>query len=109
MPYPYAQVRIYSEESIESVAGLLSERLFGGVAFGDRELELFEDVPALRLLGTFLGLFVAIHGQKGEYVLLMQPTPQALRVQDASHVDISDYVAELARAISSWRVEVPKV
>ena len=108
MQYPYAQVRIYSEEPIEGVAAKISEKLFGGMAFGDKELGLFEEVPSLRLLGDFLGLFVAIHGQDGEYVLLIRPTPQSLRGQEGSHVNISDYVAELVRAVARWRVEVPK-
>jgi hypothetical protein len=69
---------------------------------------LFDEVPALRLRGNPLGLFIAIHGQEGEYVLLIRPTPKALRGQETSDVNISDYVAGLVRAIGSWRVELPK-
>jgi hypothetical protein len=108
MPYPFVQLRIYSEQPIESVAAELSDKLFAGVPFAEKELGLFDEVPAMRLRGNPLGLFIAIHGQDGEYVLVIKPTPKALRKQDIPHVDISDYVAELVRTIGSWRVELPK-
>jgi hypothetical protein len=109
MQFPYAQVRIYADESIEQVAYALSEKLFGGVAFGGGDIGLFEEVPSLRLQGHFLGLFVALHGSNGEYVLLICPAPKSIRGLKGTDAVISDYVAELVRSIGRWRVEVPKV
>jgi hypothetical protein len=107
--YPYANVLIYSTETIEEVAALLSQKLFDEIPFSGKELGLFEEVPALRLEGDFLGLFVAIHGYEGQYVLQLEPSPKALRGQaNFLHSDISNYVAELIRSSTSWRVEVPK-
>jgi hypothetical protein len=108
MPYPFAQIRIYSEHPIEAVAAELSDKIFSGLAFCDKEFGLFDEVPAMRLRGCPLGLFIAIHGQEGEYVLVIQPTPKAMREQDMPHADISDYVAGLARSIADWRIEIPK-
>ena len=105
---PFARVRIFADDSLERVADVLSEKLFARVPFGGSELGLFDEVPALRLEGDFLGLFVAVHGEKGEYVLLIQPTPKSLRGKKFLDADISNYLAGLVRSIGLWRVEVPK-
>jgi hypothetical protein len=105
--YPYAQIRIYASESLEEVAAILSEKLFGNVPFGDKELGIFEEVPGIRLKGNFLGLFVALHGFDGEYTLLVQPTPAALRgLADTRHVNLGHYIAFLVKSLERWRVEV---
>jgi len=91
------------------VAAVLSERLFGQIPFGGRDLALFDEVPALRLEGDFIGLFVAIHGEGGEYILLLRPKPKTLRGQgEVLYTDFSNYIAELVRSLEMWRVEVPK-
>ena len=71
---------------------------------------MFDEVPALRLEGDFLGLFVAVHGLEGDYILLIKPKPYALRDVRSEVLlsDISNYVAELVRSASEWHVEVPK-
>lgn len=97
--YPHAQVIIETDKSLEDTAALLSQKLFCGVPFGDKHLGLFEEVPGLRLLGSFLELFVAIHGFEGSYTLLLKPKALLLPDQKTEDVDISNYVAELARSI----------
>ena len=58
--YPYAQITIEGKSTLEEVAAIVSETLFAGIPFGDKELGLFEEVPGLRLKGKFSGLFVGL-------------------------------------------------
>ena len=106
--YPHAKVRIYSNDSIESIAIILSENIFCGIPFGGGDLGIFDEVPALRLERYYLGLFVALHGYQGEYTLLIKPNPERVALTDGVMTDISNYVASMIRATGLWRVEVPK-
>jgi len=106
--YPHAKVRIHSEESLEKVASILSEKLFGGLPFGGKDLRIFDEVPALRLEGNFLGLFVAVLGYRGEYELIVEPRPDAMTGETGFPMDIGNYIAQMVRSIADWRVEIPK-
>jgi hypothetical protein len=106
--YPHATVWIHTEESLEKVTSILSEKFFGGLSFGGKDLRIFDEVPALRLEGNFLGLFVAVHGYPGEYALIIQPRPDTMRGKHGFPMDISNYIALMVQSIADWRVEIPK-
>src|SRR5436190_22655901 len=54
-----------SELTLEEVAGILSDNLFGGLEFGGKELEIHEEVPAVFLNQPILGLKVVLDGYSG--------------------------------------------
>jgi hypothetical protein len=103
--YPYVQIRIEGNDSLEEVAAILSDKLFGGIPFGDKDLGLFEEVPGLRLKRQLLGLFVGLHGFDGNYTLIMQPTSSAT-IPGLQHVNISNYIASLLSGLGRWNVIV---
>ena len=106
--YPCARVRIYTNEPLATVASFLSEQLFSRLPFGVKELAMFDEVPALRLEGNVMGLFVAVHGYSGEYTLVIEPTAKTMSDEHGVPTDISNYVALLIRLTANWRVEIPK-
>ncbi len=101
--YPYVQIRIEGRDSLEEVAEVLSDSLFGGIPFGDKDLGLFEEVPGLRLSKKILGLFVGLHGFDGNYTLIMQPS-SLMNLPDHQLANISNYITSLLHELGRWDI-----
>lgn len=65
VPFIVGYVSMQSNLSLEAVASILSEKLFGGVEFGGKELEIHEEVPAVFLDIPILGMKVVFDGYSG--------------------------------------------
>jgi len=91
-PFLKGLVVIHSESSIESLGKHISSILFKGIAFGGRDDEVFQEVPALFV--DVLGLRFVLSGYAGKhYVLECFPSPDLPPFGDSvSDVDISDHL-----------------
>lgn len=65
---------VKSDLSLEEVAAIISEKLFGGLPFGGKDRHIYEEVPAV-LIGTpIMGMRIVLAaGTPGHYVLEIQP------------------------------------
>lgn len=78
IPFLVGYVTLKSDLSIEHVAEILSERIFGGLKFGGKEEAIYEEVPAI-YISSLLGLRVVLSGYQGHgddegYCLSISPT-----------------------------------
>jgi hypothetical protein len=104
-------LEIISDKSLEEVAALISERIFGGVRFVGRDEHIYDQVPAIYAERDILGLRVILQGYGGvePYILEMRPrepldpslSPDFIR---KSVVDISGYVSRLLQGIEGVSV-----
>jgi hypothetical protein len=65
LPYFVGYVTLKSNLEIEEVGNIISEKVFGGLGFGGKELEIYEEVPAIFISSSVLGLRVVLQGYKG--------------------------------------------
>jgi hypothetical protein len=54
-----------SDLSLEALASILSEKLFGGLVFGGRELEIHEEVPAVFIDAPLIGMKIVLDAYSG--------------------------------------------
>ena len=65
MPFIVGYVSIQSDLSLEALASILSEKLFGGLVFGGREIDIHEEVPAVFIDAPLLGMKIVLDGFNG--------------------------------------------
>ena len=78
VPFIVGYASVQSHLSLEEVAELFSGKIFGGLAFGGKDLEIYEEVPAVFLDMPILGLRVVLSGYSGfeedqNYTLSVSP------------------------------------
>ncbi len=101
-PFIVGYVSFKSELSLEKVGTILSQKLFGGLEFGGKELEIHEEVPAIFLDEPILGLKVVLDGYSGfegenHFTLSISPwipLPDIERME----VRIDDYLVEILKS-----------
>jgi hypothetical protein len=109
--YPFAEIMIRGDESLDEVAEILSQEVFSGIRFSGKDLGIFDEVPAVRLEDFPLGLLVVLSGYPGKYFLLLQPTHTtsgSFGVQDLKELQISNYLATCIRGLGRWNVTTTK-
>ncbi len=62
IPYIMGYVGLKSDLTLESVGKILSEKVFGGLEFGGKDLDIHEEIPAIFIQSTILGLQVVLDG-----------------------------------------------
>lgn len=65
IPFLVGHVTLQSNLSLEEVGQILSEKIFGGLQFGGKELAIHEEVPAIFIDQQFMGLQVVLDGYSG--------------------------------------------
>jgi hypothetical protein len=65
IPWFVGYASMQSALSLEEVGELLSEKVFGGLKFSGRELEIHEEVPAIFIQEPIMGLKVVLEGYSG--------------------------------------------
>lgn len=65
VPFIVGYVSMQSDLSLEALASILSKKLFGGLVFGGRELEIHEEVPAVFIDAPLLGMKIVLDGYSG--------------------------------------------
>ncbi|WP_052324287.1 hypothetical protein [Flavihumibacter sp. ZG627] len=100
-PFIVGYVSLKSELSLEELAVILSQKLFGGLEFGGKELEIHEEVPAIFLNEPILGLKVVLEGYSGfedesHFTLSVSPW---ITLSDIERIDmrIDDYLVGLLK------------
>src|SRR4030095_9253622 len=111
-----AFVDFESRLPLGEVAKLLSREIFAGIQFTGLNEGIWDEVPAMRLEQDFLGLRVVVGGgadERGSYTLEIEAAdfpwakiPEA-HSQEAV-CDISDYVRELLKGITSINLTTPR-
>jgi hypothetical protein len=76
-------VLLKSSLSLEEVGQVLSDRIFGGLEFGGKELSIHEEIPAIFIQSSILGLEIVLDGYSGYedacgYSLSIEPYADAL-------------------------------
>ena len=83
-------VLLKSSFSLEELGQILSDRIFGGLGFGGKELSIHEEIPAIFIQSPILGLEIVLDGYSGYskgcgYSLSIAPYADAL---DGNYRDI---------------------
>jgi hypothetical protein len=96
------KAKLKSQLPIEEVAKIISHKFLGGVEFGDRDLQIYDNVPAL-LIDQLLGLRIILHeyGETNEsegYILSLQPLIYPRGVEK-EYVRLHSYLAEVLKIV----------
>lgn len=65
LPWFVGYAAIQSNLSLEEVGQLLTEKVFAGLEFSGKELEIHEEVPAIFIQQPLMGLKVILEGYSG--------------------------------------------
>ena len=83
---------------ISQVAEVLSSRVFGGIAFIEKDVDGEHDLGTLRLVQDYIGLEVNLFGKNGRYTVELGTVPSA----SVAEIDaVCDLSAMLKQAIES--------
>lgn len=112
MKHLSAYVDFTDRRPLPELAAVLSQRLFAGLPFIGLQEGLWDEVPALRLAGEYLGLRVELGGEPGEtggFTLQLEPLDfpwEELGEEETrtANVDLSAYVRRLLSAVEGLRL-----
>jgi hypothetical protein len=101
LPYLIGNAIIKSDLSIEDVGEIISNKMFGGLKFGGKELNIHEEIPAIFIQNDILGLQIVLDGYPGlneddGYSLSISPGsnfPQG----DTDNINMDDFLRELLK------------
>ena len=65
VPFIVGYASLKSSLTIEEVGEILSNKVFGGLKFGGKELEIYEEVPAIFIQEPIMGLKIVLDGYSG--------------------------------------------
>jgi hypothetical protein len=65
IPFIVGYATLQSDLSIEEVGLLLSSKIFGGLEFSGKHLEIHEEIPAIFINTLLLGLRIVLDGYSG--------------------------------------------
>ncbi|OQP48084.1 hypothetical protein A4H97_30080 [Niastella yeongjuensis] len=70
MPLIRAVAKIVSNLSLEEVAEIISERVFGGLPFEGKDYEIYEEIPAIYIGPAIMGFAIILSaGEANDYFL----------------------------------------
>ncbi len=64
-PHIHGSVKFRSNLEIEEVGRIISEKIFSGLAFGGKEENIYEEIPAIYINNLMLGFQFVIQGFSG--------------------------------------------
>lgn len=91
--YMYASVPIKSQSSLHEIAALLSHHLFAGIPFGGENEGWRDEVPAMRTERDFLGWYVLLWGEDGEYEVTLDEDMLPPKSSSLPDIDASFWLA----------------
>jgi len=91
--YMYLSVSIQSQSSLRETAALLSHHLFAGIPFGGENEGWRDEVPAMRTERHFLGWYVVLWGEDGDYEVTLQEKWLPPKSSSLPNGDASDWLA----------------
>ncbi|MEP6750032.1 MAG: hypothetical protein ABJB86_19995 [Bacteroidota bacterium] len=65
VPFIVGYVSLKSVLTLEEVGKIISDRLFGSLEFGGKDLEIHEEIPAIFIQSPILGLKIVLDGYAG--------------------------------------------
>ena len=105
MDYFFCLINIYSDKSLEEVAELISNEIFGGIVLGGKDKRILDEVPAV-FTDALLGLRIVLYGYGGNDGYVLQFVTRNFpwdqypdRWRTDLEVNISKYIAWLLRNI----------
>jgi len=64
-PFLVGHVLLKSSLSLEEVGKILSDKIFGGLEFGGKDLEIHDEIPAIFIQSPVIGLKIILDGYSG--------------------------------------------
>jgi len=103
LPFFVGFVSLKSNLEIEEVGDIISRKVFGGLKFGGKELEIYEEVPAIFISSSVLGLRAVLQGYKGfgegeGYVLTISSNDN-MRYEKREEFKLDYYLVTLLRSV----------
>jgi hypothetical protein len=109
-PFVTCSIPIFSEKSIEEVAGKISEKLFGGLQFSGKEKYIRDEYPAIFITNPILGFRIIVYGFGGNdgYILEIHPHSSTNKPVNAEYLelDFSEYLAHLLKGIEGIQIKL---
>lgn len=110
LPFIVGSVSLKSNLIIEEVGEIISDKLFGGLKFGGREMSVYEEVPAIYISSHVLGLRVILsgysgHGEEDGYALEVSPGITANGFEWKEY-NIGLYLTQLCKEVLADTAEI---
>ncbi|MEO5684261.1 MAG: hypothetical protein ABIQ88_16590 [Chitinophagaceae bacterium] len=109
-PFFVGYVSLKSNLSLEHVGEILSNKVFGGIAFSGKELEIHEEIPALFIHNTILGFRIVLDGYSGfdqsQYFTLSVRTCVSIEGVNPEIVRLDSYLFNLLKVVLK---EIPEI
>lgn len=101
VPFFVGYASLQSSLSLEEVGEILSREVFGGLSFGGKELDIHEEIPAVFIQNSFMGLKVVLDGYSGfgqdEYFTLSVGSSISFKNVESETVSLDDYLFNLLK------------
>ena len=99
LPFIVGYVTLQSDLTLEEIAQTLSVKIFGGIKFGGRDLEIHEEIPAVFIESPILGLKIVLEGNNNsdKYYSLSVGPWVAFPDFEREEVRLDNYLVELLK------------
>lgn len=99
IPHITGSICMKSDLEIEELGEIISKHLFGGLKFGGKELEIYDEVPAITIMDDILGVRIILDGYSGfeentNFFLSILPSNFDIE-NNGSSIDVSNYIYTL--------------
>jgi len=99
LPFFVGYVSLQSNLALEEVGEMLSEKIFAGLKFSGKELEIHEEIPAIFIQQPIMGLKVILDGFSGleedkHFTLSIMPWI-TLDAEQENSIRLDNYLIEL--------------
>lgn len=106
-----ALVYLRSDKSLEEVGKIVSKELFSGLEFGGKDKFIRDEIPAIYIENSVLGLAVILQGVDGDGVFALDIYPEdhpaqhnKEEVDNSPDLNLTEYVGSLLRKVEGIRV-----
>lgn len=112
-PHFICLLPISSNEDINGIAKIISDKLFGGIPFIGLDEHIYEEVPTVYIDYSILGLQGVIQGFGGDagYTLEIRSHPSNIKPDDTDEVeiDITGYVSSLIEGTDNIQIKYEEI
>lgn len=98
----FAYVDFRSTYDLKETAAILGT-FFGGAGFVGENEGIWDEVPALRLERSVLGLSVVVGGADGEFTLEVEPL-SSVKVDVSELGDLSEYLGQIIAEVEGFEL-----
>ena len=101
VPYILGYVSLKSNLTLEEVGKVLSDKVFGGLQFGGKDLDIHEEIPAIFIQAPIMGLKIILEGYSGleennHFTLSVRPW-MTLSEFEHEEVNLNQYLIALLK------------